>query len=161
MNQQSLWARAHRQEATQAAPSGSSLVLLVVLLVVLADGTRHKPRHWGRTELTPERLACLGASNEMQAQLRSKIQEEIAAAEKRKESESLVAGGGGSVPSYAAADRKPQQWRQAAHSSRAPASVEGLSVRRGDDLIGVKGADIFDMVHRKYQEERKRTDFLE
>ncbi len=112
------------------------------------------------SSLTPDKLASLGISGEMQAELRKKIQDEIAQAEARMEGGSMTAGGGGNAAAaYAASARTPQQWRQA--NSRSPASVEGLSVRRGNDLIGVRGADIFDMVHRKYQEERKRTDFLQ
>lgn len=113
-------------------------------------------------QMSGSTLSSLGVTPELQAEFRAKMQEEIARASAQRENSAVAegSGGGGPVRVYRS-QSEDSEWSQNPAPQRGIASVDGLSVRRGDDLIGIQSADIFDMVHKRYQQLRQQNTFKE
>ena len=89
----------------------------------------------------------------------------------------MAGGGGGGFGGYAGAGRGGGGGGDGAYGSglgrrglssasgdkgdKDGQSVAGMSVKRGKDRIGVSQDNIFQMIHRKYQQKRKKQHFIE
>lgn len=75
-----------------------------------------------------------------------------------------VDGGGGSAQPLAANDSGAGKFDMAKYlkslKNRDPSSVSGLSKKLGDDNIGIKSDNIFEMVSRQYKRKQSQSAFL-